>query len=278
MAKAPTGGKSLAPTGAAGLPANLLEDIFAQAGAGMEKVGVDDVIMPRLKILQALSPEVNKRKPEWIEGAEPGMICNVATRKLYSDINVVPAAYIRHHVEWLPNRGGFVADHGDDPAIMDRVTHRDDKKMDILDNGNIIQPTPTWYCILLNEGGDPCVIAMPRTQARASRQWMSQATSEKLNHPVHGQFVAPLFYRGWRLSTTERDDGENSWFVWTVEQGPSIVSTDEGGKTILPADTMAKAQAFRKMVTSGEVRATAEHFADDESGGRATRGDDNAPM
>lgn len=286
MAKAPTGGK--APTknevattsGNGNLPANIMDDLHSIAGEGMERVGIDDVIMPRMKLLQDLSPEVKDRRAEYIEGARPGMICNVATRMLYESIGVVPCAYIRHHIEWQPNRGGFVADHGDDPSIMERVTHRDDKHFDILDNGNIIQPTPTWYCINLSEGGDPCVIPMPRTQSKASRQWMSQATSEKLTHPEQGQFTAPLFYRAWDLTPvmTSNDDGE--WFIWSVKRGPSILDKGQDGELILPPDTMAKAQAFRKMVTSGEVRASAEHFADDEAGGgrsRRNEGDD-APM
>lgn len=286
MAKAPTGKKAAAKGGtslatqSSNVPAEMLGALHEHAGEGMEKVSIDDVIMPRLKILQALSPECNRRKPEYIEGAEPGKIVNVATRRLYDRILVVPAAYIRHHVEWLPNRGGFVADHGDDASIMDKVTHRDEKFNDILPNGNVIQPTPTWYCILMEEGGEPCVIPMPRTQSKASRSWMSQATSEKLNHPEHGQFTAPLFYRSWYLSTMERSNDDGDWFVWAVERGPSIADM-EGDEPVLPTGTMEKAQNFRKMVTSGEVKASADHFADDEQSGGGSRGggsSDNSAM
>jgi hypothetical protein len=248
----------------------------------MEKVGMADLIMPRLKILQQLSPEVNKRRPEYIEGAEPGMILNVATLELSETMDVVPCAYIRHHVEWKPNRGGFVTDHGDNELIMDRVVKKDDKNFEYLDNGNIIQPTPTWYALNMNNGGDPCVIPMPRTQSKASRQWMSLATSEKLNHPEHGQFAPPLFFRQWKLSTVLREDGENSWFVWAVERGPSIMETVDGNPEsdlVLPADTMPKAQRFRNMIVSGEVRASAEHFADDNDGASSSqRGGESAPM
>lgn len=263
--------------------------LLQHAGAGTERVTLQDILLPRLKILQALSPECNRRKPEYVPGAEPGLILNVATLQLFESVTVVPASYIRHHIEWLPNRGGFVRDHGDNETVMSHVVKRDDKNFDILGNGNLIIPTPTWYVILVSGvrviaegekvtkrkadlGGDPGIIAMPRTQAKPSRSWMAQATSEKLTHPEHGQFAAPLFYRSWELSTTERDDGENSWFVWSVAPKAAITDTVDGkadSDLVLPADIMPRAIRFREQVNSGAVRATAEHFADDEtSGGR----------
>ena len=278
------------------------------AGAGTENVGLRDVIMPRFKLLQQLSPEVQRRRPEYIEGAEAGMIINVATQRLYSSIDVVPAAYIHHYVEWRPNRGGFVADHGDKPQVMDAVVRRDDKNFDILRNGNIIIPTPTWYVIVVGgvdartgqyveESLDPGIIPMPRTMSKGSKSWMSRATNEKAEHPEHGKFQVPLFYRSWTLEPFERTDENNSWFVWVAKAGPSVVQTVAEGDDryiegaapeeqplVLPDDTMQRAIRFRDMVQSGQVRATADHFADEDqgvggsNGGAEQRGGDERPM
>ncbi len=285
MAKAPTGaptGTAVAKAGSTALamPAATMDFLNEQSAKSQPKITLNDVIMPRLSILQALSPAVNRRKPEYIEGAEPGLIVNVATLQLSEAVTVVPAHYIRHHIEWKPNRGGYVADHGEDEAIMNRVHHRDDKNFDILDNGNIIMPTPTWYCIDIQTGAQ-VVIPMPRTQARTSRSWMSQATSERLHHPTNGPFQAPLFFRAWTLTTAEKDDGENSWFVWSAARGPSVVETDAKGDLILPAGTMESAIRFRDLLTSGAIKADASHFEDGNEGrggGRGRAEDDDAPM
>lgn len=283
MAKAPTAAPTganalqIASSGGALMAGGMADFLAQQAQQSQPKISMNDIIMPRLSILQALSPAVNKRKPEYVEGAEPGKILNVATLELLDSIRVIPAHYIRHHIEWKPNRGGFVADHGEDETIMARVRSRDDKNNDILDNGNIIMPTPTWYCITVD--GRQVVIPMPRTQSRTSRSWMSQATNEQIEHPQHGKFTPPLFFRAWDLATTERDDGENSWFVWTVARGPSIVDTKEGSdETLLPPGTMEAAIRFRDLLVSGAVKADASHFEDGQTGGGSRGQDDSAPM
>ena len=51
-------------------PSILLED----AGTARENMTADDMLIPRIKILQAQSPEVNKADAAHVKGAEAGMI------------------------------------------------------------------------------------------------------------------------------------------------------------------------------------------------------------
>lgn len=254
---------------AGNLPAtNDTLDALAQfSGSGMETVGAQDVSIPRFKILQDLSPEVNKRKAEYIEGAEPGMILNTATRELHREIEVLPCVYRRHHIEWMPDRGGFVADHGEDDSLL-LQTRLDDRKNNVLPNGNLIVPTGTWYVLSLTDDGQQAVIPMARTQLNPSKSWMNMATSEKINHPTRGKFVPPLFYRAYTLKTVVRDKGENSWFVWSPVRGPTIMELAEQDPQIMQA-----AISFSELVKAGEIRTDASTFADE-----AAQEGDNAPM
>lgn len=272
---APTGNSvATIKTSPNSLVAGSLADLLADnAGAGTEGVSLADIIMPRLSIIQTLSPQLKKNKPEFIEGAEVGMILNAATKALSRTANVIPCHYIRHHVEWKPNRGGYVKDHGPDEAIM-KTSTRDDKHFDILPNGNIIMPTPTWYCLDVDNDLSQVVIPMSRTNGRPSKDWMSQATSEKLEHPTRGKFPAPLFYRSWTLTPFERSEGENDWFVWSVARGPSVIATDTEGALYLPTNAMAEAVRFRDLLMSGAIAADASTFAgDDMQGGEGSGGD-----
>lgn len=248
--------------------------LFAEhAGSGMETVGAQDVSIPRFKLLQDLSPEVNKRKPEYIDGAEPGQIVNTATKEVLSAIDVLPVVYRRHNIEWMPDRGGFVADHGDDETLV-RSAKKDDKNNLVLANGNLIVPTATWYVIDLATGLQG-IIAMSRTQMNPSKDWMNMATAEKLDNPNGGgRFTPPLFYRGYNLSSRIRDKNENSWFVWSIGRGQTIL---ELAQRLKQPDLMAQAIKFRDLVTSGEIKVGAETFSDDSNSGNA-REDDNAPM
>lgn len=271
--------KELATTGSTDL-ANINTDQMAflaeRAGQGAERVSMADIIMPRISVLQDLSPQVKRNKPEFIEGAQPGLICNAATRQIMETIRVLPCLYIRHHIEWKPNRGGFVADHGEAGEALMAQTRRNADNYDVLPNGNLLVPTPTWYCLDLDHGGQQIVIPMPRTQSKASRQWMSMATSERLRRVADDpttEFQPPLFFRSYTLGSFLRQEEQNDWFVFTVERGQDIFALDR-------PELMSAAAKFRDMLMSGEIKADASSFADDQSagGGRSREEDDDRPM
>ena len=218
--------------------------------------------MPRITILQDLSPQTKRREAAYVEGAEPGKIFNVATQELMDELQVIPCAYIRHHIEWKPNRGGFVRDHGDNAAIMASVVGQNDAKCDLLPNGNVIVPTGTWYCIDLSTGKQ-VIIPMARTQLKPSRKWMSMATSEVVEDKANGRsFPAPLFFRSYLLTARETSNDQNSWFIWNAERKQSILELIQERPELLQL-----CQQFSKLVTSGEVRASASDFEDEGMGG-----------
>jgi hypothetical protein len=55
----------------------------ADASEGLGQLGQDDLAIPFLRILGDTSPQVKKRDPEYVEGAEVGMIFNSLTREIF---------------------------------------------------------------------------------------------------------------------------------------------------------------------------------------------------
>ena len=55
------------------------------ANAGLKNLGMDDLAIPFLRILSDTSPQIKKRDPLYIEGAESGMIYNTLTKEIYDD-------------------------------------------------------------------------------------------------------------------------------------------------------------------------------------------------
>lgn len=255
--KEASGETALAERPATDLSTDQVEFLANHEGSGFEHTGANDVLMPRFVVLQDLSPQINPRKPEYVEGAKAGMILNVATGQLAEAIQVLPVFYERRFIEWKPNRGGFVQDHGTDESVMSRVKGQNEQKFDVLDNGNLIVPTATWYVLDLANGGDKAIITMARTQLRPSRAWMSLATSEKLDHPQRGKFTPPLFYRSYKLGTVLRDNGDNEWFVWSAQRDRTVLELADEFPGLMNA-----AITFKDLLVKGEIKASAESFAD----------------
>ncbi len=77
-----------------GLPSNALYE--GDAHAGFENVKTSSLALPILKLLQNGSGEAQKRNQNYVEGAEPGMLLNTVTKKLYDGakgIEVIPCHY-----------------------------------------------------------------------------------------------------------------------------------------------------------------------------------------
>src|SRR5574343_180266 len=84
----------------------------ADSHRGSEDVGVKDIILPRIDVLQALSPQIKRNDPKRIEGAEQGMIFNTVSGELYdSEVNIVPIKFTREFIVWKDrdSGGGFAA-------------------------------------------------------------------------------------------------------------------------------------------------------------------------
>jgi hypothetical protein len=138
---------ALNPT--AGLPAELMEDMLADAGMGVS-TDPNEVGIPFLYILQDLSPQVKKRDEQYVEGAEVGDIYNNVTREVIpakTGIDWIEVGFEAAMVEWKPNRGGFVAKHPHLTPLRKqiRMVQDGDKMIPQLPSGNTLTETKYHY-------------------------------------------------------------------------------------------------------------------------------------
>jgi hypothetical protein len=203
------------------------DELMRMGGAGTENVKAKDVLIPRLVILQSLSPQLAKKKPEYIEDAEVGDFCNVATGDIYKkEIEVIPCHFATAYIEWVKNRGGFAFNHGDNSKILDS-TSRTEKNENILPNGNVIQETAQWYC-LLKDGASWTRVFFPlkSTGLKHSRKWLTILRSETLK--VNGKdWKPPLFWRSWKLTIVDESNDQGDWASFKPERGEEVAKIDE---------------------------------------------------
>jgi len=82
----------------------VLDDIFETAGDGAH-YDSSEMQIPFIRVLQALSPQLNKNKPEFIKGASNGDIYNTVTGEFWSGeegITVIPVYQETKYLEFVP--------------------------------------------------------------------------------------------------------------------------------------------------------------------------------
>lgn len=236
--------KALAPTtNNAGLPAAFLDEIVADAGAGTSS-SADDNIVPFIVLLQDMSPEVKKRNPEYVEGAEPGMLMNKATKKLYASDDAQsealklpllifqPVAFDRAIIQWVPriDGGGFVARHELTGTVEDTMKRIGAKQMEVTDERgdkklvwrsgdgkHDLIDTRYHYGNILEDDGTlvPAVIGMSSTGHTASREWMTLMTQKiRVGDRL---IVPPSWVKKYEVHSKAKTNAKGDFFVFTVD-------------------------------------------------------------
>jgi hypothetical protein len=243
-------------------------DLEQYAGQGVESVGRDDVALPFINVLQALSPQVNKRNADYVEGAEAGGLINTVTGQVRDGAEgarVIPAYYEKVFTEWWPRKegGGFVGIYGTAQEAYDNQT-----------KGTEIQETAQHYVLIETPDGNwtEAMIPMTSTKLKVSRQWNANILTKKLKRADGTSFVAPSFAYVYRFTTVETENQHGTFFV------PRVVDErDEDGRALMveDADLFARARALHDVAASGEARQRVNAAA--QAGDEDEEDDENAP-
>jgi hypothetical protein len=223
------------------------EGMMEDAGIGRENMGMEDIALPYITILQSLSPQVKKSSPSKIEGAEEGDLFNTVTKELFSGeegLKVIPCAFQKAWVEWKDREegGGWVGTH-DSEAILEKCK-RNERGIDVLPNGNFIIPTYYYYVIVLRDVGiEPAIIALSRTQLKYGRKWNTAITTKMVMSPK-GPFNPPMFAQMYQISTEPESNAKGEWYSFKIAplgliQDPELYN---------------KCKEFAQQVAKGTVR------------------------
>lgn len=204
-------------------------DYSQYAGAGHENVQSKDLGVPFLSIVQSKSPQFDTTSPRYaqkgIPGCRPGDIFNSLTNIILpAPIKFIPAGIQKAFVEWKSrdSGGGFVKAHEDERILME--THKNERKQDILKNGNLIATTMYFFGFLLDENDlrSQMVIGMTSTQLKAARQWLNLQMALKMRAPDGSSYTPPAFSHFYHIKTVLQVKDQNSWFGWDISMGGQV--------------------------------------------------------
>ena len=217
--------KQVAIKKAAPLPSSILFE--SDAHAGFENVKHTSVALPILKLLQNGSAEAQKRNQAYVEGAEPGMLLNTVTKKVYDGgkgVDVIPCHYKLEYQEWSDFGTGSGRPEQIYPDTSDILTKttKDQMGKDRLPNGNYILTVGQHFVIILSGDGttETALISMSSSQGKISRKWntmMMQITLEGKS----GLYTPPSFSHIYKINTILNSGKGNQWYGYNITKvGP----------------------------------------------------------
>jgi len=194
------------------------------SGQGVSKAQEDNLV-PLIYILQKQSPQVEKRDPRYVEGAEPADIWlrNAPNPIVKGEQGILfqPCYFTVDWVEWVPRDkgGGFVTRYPEPPAdVSKRVDPQNPNRIKYLrPNGNEVMQTRNHVgYVQTGDGGTPMPFVIPMTSSghTVSRQWMTDMNRKTT---ASGK-TAPSFGYWYRLKTVMRQNQLGAWYTWEVKE------------------------------------------------------------
>lgn len=228
------------------------EDAVSGPARGFENVTVNDMMIPRLTILQALSPQVLKNKPEYIKGAEMGDFCDVSTGDIFKErVEIIPVFFTLGYLEWAPRNSGkgLIKNWGSDSTKFDSL-HPDEKgkRWTDEDESSYVQDTAQWYALNVSADFRPSFIPLASTNMKSSRRWNTQLGNQR-HEKEDSTIIRPsMWYRSWYATPAEQSNNDGTWFIWKFEPGRKVFEIDPSGAL------WNNCRTFYEQVSTGKVR------------------------
>lgn len=192
---------------------DLVVDAQVDGGIqGFEDSNQEDIVIPRLKVINALSPE---RKDKI---AEEGDIVNSLTKEIIGSTDrFVPVKQYYTNIEWNPDRDGdqrifcrsFDGRIGTDfEGITYACATCKKNKFDNTKEGKEAQPSCTSYMNFLGfmvGNPMPLILSFAKTNYNEGKKMLSIAKS----------LMKSIWSYGYILEGKEITKGKNSWFIIT---------------------------------------------------------------
>ena len=144
--------------------------IKQDSSRGNENVSSEDLQLPRLDVLQALSPQINKKKENYIDGAEVGMLFNTLTGELYPEgVRITPVSFKKSFLVWVNRKmdsSGGLRGVFDDEQEANRFVAADPDKAKL-------EVVPTAEHFVLLDDGSEVILSMSKSKMKVSRKFNS---------------------------------------------------------------------------------------------------------
>jgi hypothetical protein len=263
-------GTDVATTTSGGALASADDFLEAGGSTGLEDFSQGDFLVPYVRIIQALSKELQRGHAKFLEGAQNGDFVNSATRKTMSGekgFYAIPVHYSKRYQAWKPNNGGPAADYGASSIEYDALQPNDKgKRIDSM--GNEVTETAQYFVLIVDiETGDyeMAVLSFGGSQMKKSRQWNSLIASRRERRADGSSIVPAMFFYSYHITSTPESNDQGQWYGFSIKEGPKVPDLPRA------KEIFGFAKDTREQITTGAIKAAAvepeadEHAGDDEA-------------
>lgn len=189
------------------------------SGDGFENGGMDDLVVPRVLLAQALSPAVKKNSEVYIEGLSQGDFFNNVTRKIYGPgIRVIPVLFTKNRILFQGKDMDCRSENGVDGGhhavkctaceYSQWGTGKDGKGTACTEFRNFICYVP--------EEHDFAIISFKKATAQVGKLFYTTTTAQKRTVVISGQkrqIQLPIYGCEYLLTSKEKGSDSESFFT-----------------------------------------------------------------
>ena len=188
------------------VPTSLPAFAKGTAGKGNENVSADDLVTPQIKVLQAMSPELQE-----YDDMKAGQLINSVNKQVYNEMLCANLYYETQYSVFNKKArqlvGNFASDAEAETAMANLPGDASDyEKLE----------TKVNYCVALEQTDNglrqmfPFKMFMKKTQIRVSNEWNSEIAAKYGSDAARWMGV-------WTLTTKKRSNDSGTWYVPKID-------------------------------------------------------------
>lgn len=214
---------------------------------GSEDVTGKDMSIPRVDVLQALSPQIKRNDPSYIEGANQGDIFNTITGHIYgNEVTFIPVLFRREFCVWkLRTSGGGFA------GAFKTEQEADAARLKLPDPDSYeVSESHQHFALVINGSTiESVVFSMAKSRLKTSRQLNTLVQMAEVDR----------FAKAYKASAVEVDGPKGTY--WSMKVTPmGFVSADlyKKGQELYELINAGAADVDRTGTDAGEPVPSAE--------------------
>lgn len=262
--------KELAVANAASL--ELIGD-FDFGDGGFGAITSSDIVISRIGVVGALSPQLKKDNAKHIPGVEIGDVVDISNNLILAKgfegekKKFLPFARVKEVIEWKPRSAGGgiesreILSKNMDAYAPTRGAKQNEKYHWLLPNGNELIETWQTYCLDLDRMV-PVFIPFKKSNLKMVKPWFTNRANLKFASGPNAGKRQPLYARLIELGSFEDSGNGNEWPNYTIKDAEGLAEVENA------IEVRDYVQELLKQLQEGNIKLDEDGMNEEEETGK----------